>query len=62
MPRWKLKFERKNRKRSWRIKRATEKTPDIQLLEAVVQRCSVKKVLLDIRKIHRKTPVPKTLF
>ena len=26
--------------------------------EAVAQRCSVKKVFLKFRKIHRKTPVP----
>ena len=31
-------------------------------LEAAVQRCSVKKVFLEIRKIHWKTPVPESLF
>ena len=30
--------------------------------EAVAQRCSVKKVFLEIWKIHRKTPVPESLF
>ena len=30
--------------------------------EAVVQRCSVKKVFLEISQSHRKTPVPETLF
>ena len=30
--------------------------------EAVAQRCSVKKVFLKFRKIHRKTPVPEPLF
>ena len=37
-----------------------------QYEEAVVQMCSVKKMFLEIRKIvrkiHRKTPVPETLF
>ena len=28
------------------------------LSETVVQRCSVEKVFLKFRKIHRKTPVP----
>ena len=31
-------------------------------IEAVIKRCSVKKVLLKILKIHRETPVPKSLF
>ena len=31
-------------------------------LEAVAQRCSVKKVFKTFRKIHRKTPVPEPLF
>ena len=30
--------------------------------EAVARRCSVKKVVLKILKIHRKTPVPEFLF
>ena len=30
--------------------------------KAVARRCSVKKVFLEIHKIHRKTPVPETLF
>ena len=30
--------------------------------EAVAQRCSVKKVFLEFRKIHRKTPVSESLF
>ena len=30
--------------------------------EAVAQRCSVKNVFLEIWKIHRKTPVPGSLF
>ena len=30
--------------------------------EAVTQRCSVKKVFLKFCKIHRKTPVPESLF
>ena len=30
--------------------------------EVVVQRCSVKKVYLKFREIHRKTPVPESLF
>ena len=30
--------------------------------EAVVRRCSVKKVILTIYKIHRKTPVPESLY
>ena len=32
------------------------------IVEAVVQTCSVKKVFLEISKIHRKTPVPESLF
>ena len=32
------------------------------LIEAVVQRCSVKKMFLEICKIHSKTPVSKSLF
>ena len=36
-----------------------EKLPS---LEAVVQRCSIKKVFLEILQIHRKTPVPESLF
>ena len=31
-------------------------------IEAVAHRCSVKKVFLKISKIHRKTPVPESLF
>ena len=31
------------------------------MIEAVAQKCSVKKVFLEIRKIHRKTPVPESL-
>ena len=31
-------------------------------LEAVAQRSSVKKVFLEISQIHRKTPVPESLF
>ena len=30
--------------------------------EAVAQMCSVKKMFLEISKIHRKTPVPESLF
>ena len=30
--------------------------------EYVAQRCSVEKVFLEIRKIHRKSPVPESLF
>ena len=30
--------------------------------EAVVQRCSVKKMFSKFREIHRKTPVPESLF
>ena len=30
--------------------------------EAVVQRCSVKNAFIEIGKIHRKTPVPDSLF
>ena len=30
--------------------------------EAVARRCSLKKVLLEISQIHRKTPVPEPLF
>ena len=30
--------------------------------EEVVRRCSVKKVFLKFYKIHRKTPVPESLF
>ena len=30
--------------------------------EAVAQRCSVKKVFLEISQLHRKTPVPESLF
>ena len=30
--------------------------------EAVVQRCSVKKMFLEISQIHRKTPVPESLI
>ena len=30
--------------------------------EGVTQRCSVKKVFLKFRKIHRKAPVPEPLF
>ena len=33
-----------------------------KLAEAVVWKCSVKKVIRKFRKIHRKTPVPETLF
>ena len=32
------------------------------LPEAVVQRCSVKKLVLEFHKVHRKTPVPESLF
>ena len=35
---------------------------EIGVLEAAVQRSSVKKVFLEICKIHRKIPVPKSLF
>ena len=31
-------------------------------VEAVGQTCSVKKVFLEMFKIHRKTPVPESLF
>ena len=34
----------------------------IRLSEAVVRRCSVKKVFLGISQIHRNTPVPETLI
>ena len=30
--------------------------------EAVSQRCSIKKVFLEISQIHRETPVPESLF
>ena len=33
----------------------------VSLLEAVVQRCSVEKMFLEIC-VHRKTPVPESLF
>ena len=33
-----------------------------QLIEAVSQRRSVKKEFLEFRKIHRKTPMPGSLF
>ena len=32
------------------------------MTEAVVRRCSVKKLFLKISQIHRKTPVPESLF
>ena len=32
------------------------------ITEAVAQRCSLKKVFLEICKIHRKTPVSESLF
>ena len=32
------------------------------MIEAVVQRCYVKKVFVEIRKIRKKTPVPKSVF
>ena len=32
------------------------------LSEKVVQRCSVKKVFIEISEIHRKTPVPEPLY
>ena len=31
-------------------------------LEAVVRTCSIEKVFLKFRKIHRKIPVPESLF
>ena len=31
-------------------------------LEAVTQRCSIKRCSLKFRKIHRKTPVPESHF
>ena len=34
----------------------------IRLPEAVVQRCSVKKIILEFHKIHMKTPMPGSLF
>ena len=34
----------------------------VLITEGIVQRCSVKKVLLKFCKIHRKTPVPESLF
>ena len=33
-----------------------------QIVEAVAQRCSVKKVFIEISQIHRKAPVPESLF
>ena len=33
-----------------------------EMSETVAQGCSVKKVFLEISQIHRKTPVPETLF
>ena len=37
--------------------------PDIRtIIEAAVQRCSVRNVFLEICKIHRKTPVSEFLF
>ena len=33
-----------------------------QIVEAVAQRCSVKKVFVEISQIHRKAPVPESLF
>ena len=33
-----------------------------KITEAVAQTCSVKKVFLEISQIHRKTPVPESLF
>ena len=46
------------------IFKATEtvKTPSSNYLEAILQRHSIKKVFLKIRKIHRKTHVPESLF
>ena len=35
---------------------------ELVLIEAAIQRCSVKMVFLKIHKIHRKTPVPESLF
>ena len=32
------------------------------IIEAVVQRCSVKKMFLEFRKIHKKTPVVGSLL
>ena len=34
----------------------------LQNTEEVVQRCSVKKCFLKFHKIHKKTPVPESLF
>ena len=34
----------------------------LNILEAIVRRCSLKKVFLKIRKIQRKAPTPKSLF
>ena len=35
---------------------------DLHITEAVVRRCSVKKLFYTFRKIHRKTPLPESLF
>ena len=34
----------------------------MKVLEAVAQRCSVKNVSLEVHRIHRKRPVPESLF
>ena len=34
----------------------------IEFTEAVAQRCSVKKMFLEISKVHRKTPMLESLF
>ena len=44
------------------ILNVTKNTRTYLLTEAVVQRCSVKKVLVKFVKIHRKIPVPESLF
>ena len=44
------------------ILNVTKNTRTYLLTEAVVQRRSVKKVLLKFFKIHRKIPVPESLF
>ena len=38
------------------------KTPALKIAEAVVQRCSVKKVFLEISQNLQKTPVPGSHF
>ena len=56
------KFRFQNRIHFHKAKEALYKILIKPPLEAVVQRCSVKKLFLEIFKIQKKTPVPGTLF